>query len=80
MTHYSCRVARHYHQQGRLYGQHSGQTLCFNQSSGTADQGRMLLTAASHDDYLGCHLECFNLKRKRKRKIIESEKEREGMI
>ena len=78
MTHCSCRVARHCRRQGRLYEQHSGQTLCFNQSSGTANQGRMLLTAASHHDYPGRHLECFDLKRKRKKKIIECEKEREG--
>ena len=46
----------------------------------------MLPTAASHHDYPGCHLERFEIKRKRKRKmkrkgeILESEKEREGLI
>ena len=78
MTHYFCRVARHYHQQGRSYEQHSGQTLCFDQSSGTADQSRTLLTAASHHDYPGRHLKYFDLKRKRR--IVECEKEREGMV
>ena len=29
-THCSCRVAGHYHQRGRWYGQHSGQTLYSN--------------------------------------------------
>ena len=74
MTDCSCRVVRHCHQRGKSYGQHSGQTLCFDQSSGTADWGRMLLTSASHDDYPGCHLEILNIKMKRK--IVECEKER----
>ena len=30
VTHCSCQVAGRYHQRGRWYGQHSGQTLYFN--------------------------------------------------
>ena len=43
----------------------------------------MLLTAASHHNYPGRHFERFDMKRKRKikrkKEIVECEREREGM-
>ena len=54
VTDCSCRVARHYHQRGRWYGQRSSQTLCFNQPE---ERGGMLLllTSAANHDYSGSH-------------------------